>query len=57
MRLSTSTNLISFRPDWVSYIPILESMRRLKAIGFDAVDLNISDAGKGFFRPGSLGYY
>ena len=50
MRLSTSTNLISFRPDWVSYIPILESMRRLKAIGFDAVDLNISDAGKNFFR-------
>ena len=50
MRLSTSTNLIAFRPDWVSYIPILESMRRLKAIGFDAVDLNISDAGKSFFR-------
>lgn len=50
MRLSTSTNLIAFRPDWVSYIPILESMRRLKAIGFDAVDLNISDAGKDFLR-------
>ena len=50
MRLSTSTNLIAFRPDWVSYIPILDSMRRLKRVGFDAVDLNISDAGKGFFR-------
>lgn len=50
MRLSTSTNLIAFRPDWVSYIPILDSMRRLKAVGFDAVDLNISDAGKDFFR-------
>ena len=50
MRLSTSTNLIAFRPDWVSYIPILESMRRLKAAGFDAVDLNLSDAGKAFFR-------
>lgn len=52
MRLSTSTNLIAFRPDWVSYIPTLEAMRRLKAIGFDAVDLNISDAGKPFFRLG-----
>lgn len=50
MNLSTSTNLIAFRPDWVSYIPILESMKRLKSIGFDAVDLNISDAGKNFFR-------
>ncbi len=50
MRLSTSTNLIAFRPDWVSYIPILESMERLKKAGFDAVDLNISDAGKAFFR-------
>ena len=50
MRLSTSTNLIAFRPDWVSYIPTLDSMRRLKKVGFDAVDLNISDAGKGFFR-------
>ena len=50
MRLSTSTNLIAFRPDWVSYIPILESMKRLKDVGFDAVDLNISDAGKPFYR-------
>lgn len=50
MRLSTSTNLIAFRPDWVSYVPILDSMRRLKTVGFDAVDLNISDAGKSFFR-------
>lgn len=50
MRLSTSTNLIAFRPDWVSYVPILDSMRRLKKVGFDAVDLNISDAGKSFFR-------
>ena len=50
MKLSTSTNLIAFRPDWVSYIPILDSMRQLKKAGFDAVDLNISDAGKSFFR-------
>ncbi len=50
MRLSTSTNLIAFRPDWISYIPTLDSMRRLKHVGFDAVDLNISDAGKDFFR-------
>ena len=50
MKLSTSTNLIAFRPDWVSYVPILDSMKRLKKVGFDAVDLNISDAGKGFFR-------
>lgn len=50
MRLSTSTNLIAFRPDWVSYIPILDSIRRLKAVGFDAIDLNLSDAGKAFFR-------
>lgn len=50
MRLSTSTNLIAFRPDWVSYVPTLDSMRRLKKVGFDAVDLNISDAGKSFFR-------
>ena len=50
MLLSTSTNLIAFRPDWVSYIPILESMKRLKAIGFDALDLNLSDAGKSFYR-------
>lgn len=50
MRLSTSTNLIAFRPDWVSYIPILEALPRLKAAGFDAVDLNLSDAGKPFFR-------
>lgn len=52
MRLSTSTNLIAFRPDWVSYIPTLEAMRRLKAAGFDAVDWNLSDAGKPFFRLG-----
>lgn len=50
MNLSTSTNLIAFRPDWVSYVPTLDSMRRLKEVGFDAVDLNISDAGKSFFR-------
>lgn len=50
MRLSTSTNLIAFRPDWVSYVPTLDSMKRLKKVGFDAVDLNISDAGKSFFR-------
>lgn len=52
MRLSTSTNLIAFRPDWVSYIPTLEAMKRLKEAGFDAVDLNLSDAGKPFFRLG-----
>lgn len=52
MKLSTSTNLIAFRPDWVSYVPILDSMKRLKKVGFDAVDLNISDAGKPFFRLG-----
>lgn len=50
MKLSTSTNLIAFRPDWVSYIPILDSMKQLKQAGFDAVDLNISDAGRPFFR-------
>lgn len=50
MKLSTSTNLIAFRPDWVSYVPTLDSMRRLKSVGFDAVDLNISDAGKSFLR-------
>ncbi len=50
MKLSTSTNLIAFRPDWVSYVPTLDSMKRLKKVGFDAVDLNISDAGKSFFR-------
>ena len=50
MLLSTSTNLIAFRPDWVSYTPILESMKRLKNAGFDALDLNLSDAGKSFFR-------
>ena len=52
MKLSTSTNLIAFRPDWVSYIPILDSMKQLKQAGFDAVDLNLSDAGKGFYRLG-----
>ncbi len=52
MKLSTSTNLIAFRPDWVSYVPILDSMKRLKKVGFDAIDLNISDAGKPFFRLG-----
>ena len=35
MKLSTSTNLIAFRPDWVSYIRILDSMRQLKKAGFD----------------------
>lgn len=50
MKLSTSTNLIAFRPDWISYVPTLESIKRLKEVGFDAVDLNISDAGKSFFR-------
>lgn len=50
MKLSTSTNLIAFRPDWVSYIPILEAIPRLKKVGFDALDLNISDAGKPFFK-------
>lgn len=49
MKLSTSTNLIAYRPDWVSFIPILESMKRLKAVGFDAADLNLTDAGKSFF--------
>ena len=52
MKLSTSTNLIAFRPDYVSYFPILDSMKRLKAVGFDAVDLNVSDAGQPFFRLG-----
>ena len=52
MKLSTSTYLIAFRPDYVSYFPILDSMKRLKAVGFDAVDLNVSDAGQPFFRLG-----
>ena len=52
MKLSTSTNLIAFRPDYVSYFPILDSMKRLKTVGFDAVDLNVSDAGQPFFRLG-----
>lgn len=50
MNLSTSTNLIAFRPDWVSFIPICESMKRIKQAGFDCVDLNLSDAGKSFYH-------
>lgn len=50
MLLSTSTNLIAYRPDWVSFVPILDAMKRLKAVGFDAVDINLSDVGRGYFR-------
>lgn len=49
MLLSTSTNLFAYRPDWVSFIPILDSMRMAKAAGFDAIDLNLCDVTRPYY--------
>lgn len=49
MRLSTSTNLFAYRPDRAAFIPILESMKRIKAAGFDAVDLNLCDVTRPYY--------
>ena len=49
MRLSTSTNLFSYRPDG-SYIPILESISRCHKAGYRVVDINLCDALRPYFR-------
>lgn len=49
MRLSTSTNLFAYRPDWYTFIPIIESIRRCAAVGFDAIDINLCDVTRPYY--------
>lgn len=50
MRLSTSTNLFAYRPDFSDFIPIIESMKLCKKVGFDAVDINLCDVTRHYYR-------
>ena len=50
MRLSTSTNLFAYRPDFNDFIPIIESIKMCKNVGFDSVDINFCDVTRHYYR-------
>lgn len=50
MKLSTSTNLFAYRPNFDDFIPIIESMSRCAKIGFDAIDINLCDVARHYYR-------
>ena len=50
MRLSTSTNLFAYRPDFNDFIPIIDSIKMCKKVGFDAVDINLCDVTRHYYR-------
>lgn len=50
MKLSTSTNLFAYRPDFNDFIPIIESIKMCKKVGFDSVDINLCDVTRHYYR-------